>query len=252
MPRPGQPQFRHLSFYSVFVINRHRDGDVAIIEIDRHERRNALDAAHCDALREAITGAAARAIVITGAGSSFCSGADLGTVYDTSFRDALYAMLAAVTDTGVPVLAAVNGPAIGAGAQLAIACDLRVAAREATFAIPTVRLGIAVDQWTIRRLALLAGVGTAQAILIGAQRLDADRAMQCGLASRLGDHAAALGWARELAGLAPLSLAYAKKAVNHPDDPSLARDLEACWTSDDAAEGQRARAEQRPPRFRGK
>ena len=122
-------------------------------------------------------------------------------------------MLAAVTDISVPVLAAVNGPAIGAGAQLALACDLRVAAREATFAIPTARLGIAVNPWTIRRLALLAGTGTAQAMLIGGESLDAARALQCGLASRAGDRAAALAWAHELAELAPLSLAYAKKAA---------------------------------------
>jgi enoyl-CoA hydratase len=233
------------------VISGHRDGDVAVIEIDRHERRNALDAAHCHALREAVQTKGARAVVITGAGSSFCSGADLGAAYDAAFRDALYAMLAAVTDISVPVLAAVNGPAIGAGAQLALACDLRIAAREATFAIPTARLGIAVNPWTIRRLALLAGTGTAQAMLIGAESLDATRALQCGLASRLGDSAEALAWARELAELAPLSLAYAKKVLNLQDG-DLIKDLDACWASDDAAEGQRARAEKRPPRFLGR
>jgi len=233
------------------VISRHRDGDVAVIEIDRHERRNALDSAHCHALRDALRQEGARAIVITGAGSSFCSGADLGAVYDVAFRDALYAMLVAVTEVPVPVLAAVNGPAIGAGAQLAIACDLRVAAPEATFAIPTARLGIAVSPWTIRRLAQLSGTGTAQAMLIGGERLDAARALQCGLASRLGDQPAALAWARELAELAPLSLAYAKKALNQQDG-DLIKDFEACWASEDAAEGQRARAEKRPPRFRGR
>ena len=234
------------------MITRHRAGDVAVIEIDRHERRNALDTEHCHALRDAVQTEGARAIVITGAGSSFCAGADLGAVYDAAFRDALYGMLTAVTDAPVPVLAAVNGPAIGAGAQLAIACDLRIAAGEATFAIPTARLGIAVTPWTIRRLALLTGTGTAQAMLIGVESLDAARALQCGLASRLGDRAAALAWARELAELAPLSLAYAKKALNGQDSADLIKDFEACWASDDAAEGQRARAEKRPPRFRGR
>ena len=233
------------------MISRHRDGDVAVIEIDRHERRNALDAAHCHALRDAIQIEGARAVVITGAGSSFCSGADLGAAYDAAFRDALYAMIAAVTEAPVPVLAAVNGPAIGAGAQLALACDLRVAAPEATFAIPTARLGIAVNPWTIRRLALLAGTGTAQAMLIGAESLDATRALQCGLASRLGDRAAALAWAHELAELAPLSLAYAKKALNL-QEADLIKDFDACWASDDAAEGRRARAGKRLPRFRGR
>ena len=163
------------------MITRHRDGNVAVIEIDRHERRNALDTEHCHALRDAVQAEGGRAVVITGAGSSFCAGADLGAVYDVAFRDALYAMLTAVTDAPVPVLAAVNGPAIGAGAQLAIACDLRVAAAEARFAIPTARLGIAVNPWTIRRLALVSGTGTAQAMLIGGESLDAARALQCGL-----------------------------------------------------------------------
>jgi enoyl-CoA hydratase len=245
------------------VITQHHDGAVTVIEIDRYERRNALDTAHCRDLREALTGEAltreaptgpgsARAIVITGTGTSFCAGADLRAVYDAAFRDALYAMLAAVAEVPVPVLAAVNGPAIGAGAQLALACDLRVAAPEATFAIPTARLGIAVNPWTIRRLALLAGTGTAQAMLIGGETLDATAALRCGLASRLGDRAAAQAWARELAGLAPLSLAYAKKALNEPDGAGLAKDFEACWASEDAAEGRRARADRRPPRFRGR
>jgi enoyl-CoA hydratase len=245
------------------VITQHRDGDIAVIEIDRHERRNALDTAHCHALREALTREAqagpgtARAIVVTGAGSSFCAGADLRAVYDAAFRDALYAMLAAVTEVPVPVLAAVNGPAIGAGAQLALACDLRVVAPEARFAIPAARLGIAVNPWTIRRLALLAGTGTAQAMLIGGETLDAAAALRCGLASRPGDRGAALAWARELAAHAPLSLAYAKKALNlqaqhQPDSAELVKDFEACWASEDAAEGQRARADRRPPRFRGR
>lgn len=257
------------------MIRTEQDGGVAIAEIDRHERRNALDVAHCEDLRAAVTALAAggaRVVVITGAGSSFCAGADLGGAYDGGFRDALYAMLTAITQAPVPVLAAVNGPAIGAGAQLAIACDLRVAAPAASFAIPTARLGLAVDPWTIRRLAALCGTGTAQAVLIGCDTLDAERAYRSGLASRLGDRAAAITWARELAALAPLTLAYSKQALNGqaPNaqalngqplndqdgqltaDSDLAKAYEACWASDDCAEGQRARAQKRPPRFSGR
>jgi enoyl-CoA hydratase len=241
------------------MITQDHDGDVATIEIDRHERRNALDAAHCDALGDAVraqAGDGARAIVITGAGSSFCSGADLGAVYDEAFRDSLYSMLGAITEAGVPVIAAVNGPAIGAGAQLAMACDLCVAAPAATFAIPTARLGLAVDPWSIRRLALLAGGGTARAVLIGCATVDAAQAVQCGLASRPGDRSAALAWARELAALAPLTLAYTKQVLNEAagsaGDSELIKAYDACWASDDLAEGRRARAEKRPPRFHGR
>jgi enoyl-CoA hydratase len=183
------------------MITRDRDGDVEIVQIDRHERRNALDIEHCEAL-----------------------------------RDALYAMLAAITRTPVPVLASVNGAAIGAGTQLAIACDLRVAAPTARFAIPTARNGLAVDPWTVRRLALLAGGGAARALLIGCDSLDAGTAFTRGLVDRLGDHAAALAWAHEIAGLAPLALAYSKRALNDlfepaVDAPGLRKLFDACWAS---------------------
>jgi enoyl-CoA hydratase len=242
------------------VITRHRDGDVEIIQIDRHERRNALDVEHCEALRDAVGAATddtARAIVITGAGSSFCAGADLDIVYGGRFRDALYAMLAAVTHTPVPVLASVNGAAIGAGTQLAIACDLRVAAPTARFAIPTARNGLSVDPWTIRRLALLAGGGAARAMLIGCDTFDADTALARGLVDRLGAHSVALDWAREIAGFAPLTLSYSKRALNDllepaVDDTELLKTFDACWTSEDFEEGNRARHESRPPRFRGR
>jgi enoyl-CoA hydratase len=116
-----------------------------------------------------------------------------------------------------------------------------------------------VDPWTIRRLAALAGGGAAQAVLIGCDTLDATAALRCGLASRLGDLAAALAWARELAALAPLTLAYSKQVLNQISwsvsgaaDSDLIKAYEACWASDDRAEGQRARAQKRPPQFRGR
>jgi enoyl-CoA hydratase len=242
------------------MIVRHRDGDVEVIQIDRHERRNALDVEHCQALRAAVESAtsdAARAIVITGAGSTFCAGADLGSVYGAGLRDALYAMLAAITRTPVPVLASVNGAAIGAGTQLVLACDLRVAAPGARFAIPTARNGLAVDPWTVRRLALLAGGGAARAMLIGADTFNADTAYARGLVDRLGDHPAALAWAREIAGFAPGTLAYSKRALNDlleppVDETSLREMFDTCWTSEDFEEGDRARRESRQPRFRSR
>ena len=150
-------------------------GRVGVVTIDRHERRNALDLEHVEDLRDAVdtlVSEGVRSMVITGAGSSFCSGADLGGVYGPGFRDALYVTLDAISSAPMPVIAAVNGPAIGAGTQVAIACDLRVAAPSAKFAIPTARNGLAVDPWTIRRLALIAGGGAARAILLGCEQFD--------------------------------------------------------------------------------
>jgi enoyl-CoA hydratase len=245
------------------MITRRRDavaGDVHVVTIDRHERRNALDPQHCTALRDALLEALAedaRCIVIVGAGTTFCAGADLDVVYGDEFRTALYSLLTTMTEAPVPLVASVNGPAIGAGAQLAIACDLRVASVTARFAIPTARNGLSVDPWTIRRLALLAGGGPARAILLGCETVDARAAHSCGLVERLGDHDDALTWARKIAALAPLTLSYSKRALNDLFEPVVtARDLhrafDACWTSEDLAEAARARSEGRQPIFRGR
>ena len=105
------------------------DGAVHEIRLDRTERRNALDTAHCRDLHAAVDAAladGARVLVLTGEGTAFCSGADLDTVGDPDFLAALYGMLHRLAEVPVPVVAAVHGPAIGAGTQLALAADLRV------------------------------------------------------------------------------------------------------------------------------
>ncbi len=235
-----------------------RDG-VGLIELDRPDRRNALDTAQCHRLAAAVgelVDRGVRALVVTGAGSSFCSGADFGEVYTDGFRDALHAALLAVRTAPVPTLAAVNGPAIGAGTQLAIACDLRIAGATAVFGVPTAQLGVAVDPWTLHRLAQLAGGGTARAMVLACDRFDAGRAHVRGLVDRLGDRGAALAWAADLAALAPLTLRYSALALDRTDlpddDPALLAPFEACWASEDVAEGRAARGERRPPRFLGR
>lgn len=235
------------------------DGTVGLIALDRHERRNALDLEHCRGLAAAVAEQVeqgARALVLTGEGSTFCAGADLDGVYGDEFRDALYTALRSVLDAPVPVLAAINGPAVGAGAQLSLAADLRVAGPEAYFAVPTARNGLAVDPWTVRRLSLLAGGGPARALLLAGERLAATTAHERGLVDRIGSHADAVSWAREIAELAPLSLRYAKLALNSLDtevpDADLERAYDACWASEDAAEASGARAERRAPRFHGR
>ena len=232
-------------------------GDVLVVTLNRPEKRNALSLALCRALDSAVREGAtrARAIVVTGAGTTFCAGADLGGVYGEEFLEAHYGMLDAITSAG-PVIAAVNGPAIGGGTQLAAACDLRVATDAARFAVPTARNGLAVDPWTIRRLADLVGGGHARGILLAAETLDLRAALASGLVQREGDLADAVRLAHDLAALAPLSLAYAKRVLNSTDlsddDPGLRADFIACFRSEDAAEADRARAERRPPVFRGR
>ena len=235
-------------------------GRVGVVTIDRHERRNALDLEHVEDLRDAVdtlVSEGVRSMVITGAGSSFCSGADLGGVYGPGFRDALYVTLDAISSAPMPVIAAVNGPAIGAGTQVAIACDLRVAAPSAKFAIPTARNGLAVDPWTIRRLALIAGGGAARAILLGCEQFDDRRAYDRGLVDRLGSVHDAMEWAEDLATAAPLTLAYSKRVLESMFEPrpwaeDLDDDFAAVWESEDVEEGVRARLEKRKPDFQGR
>ncbi|GAB3310506.1 enoyl-CoA hydratase [Epidermidibacterium keratini] len=241
------------------MLTHHDEGDVAVITLNRPDRRNALNVELCDMLGETIhakVARGARAIVITGEGSAFCSGADLDAVYGDAFLTSLYGMFAKIRSAPMPVIAAVNGPAIGAGTQLALACDLRMVDDRAVFAVPTARNGLVVDPWTIRRLTELAGGGPARRLLLGAGQLDRDEALQCGLADHAGPISDAIEWASEIATFAPMSLAYSKKVLNNPslpeDDEDLRAEFLACFASEDVAEGRKARSEKRTPRFTGR
>jgi enoyl-CoA hydratase len=196
------------------------------LTIDRQDRHNALDVATCERLTAGIeraVGDGARAIVLTGAGRHFCAGADLALVHGTELAVALRALLEMVATVPMPVIAAVHGAALGAGTQLAIACDLRVVDATARFGIPAAKLGLMVDHWTVQRLALLAGHGPARAMLLAAEELDADAALRLGFAQRRGDLPAAEAWARELSALAPLTLAGHKLLLNAMETSSPGR-----------------------------
>ena len=243
------------------MIGQTRDGDVVTLELQRPERRNALNTELCVALREGIENAVAadaRVIVITGQGSSFCAGADLGgDDFPEEFPESLERLLRAVDGAPIPIVAAINGPAVGAGTQLAIASDLRVVADGAFFEIPSTRLGIAVNNWTIKRLASLAGGSVARTILMGGERLDADRAYASGLANKRGDLAVAQEWASAITELAPLALRHLKLVFNDDgtqDEPTTEQWVAfgAAWTSEDMKEARLTRKEKRKPKFLGR
>ncbi|MGW0041692.1 enoyl-CoA hydratase [Rhodococcus sp. NPDC003348] len=243
------------------MIGTSRDGDVVTLELQREERRNALNTELCVLLRDAVdeaVGDGARVIVLTGQGSAFCAGADLsGDVYADGFTDTLLEMLHTVDSAPIPVIAAINGPAVGAGTQLALASDLRVVAPDAFFAVPAVKLGISVDSWTVRRLVSLVGGGPARTVLLGAEQIGADDAYNFGLANKIGDLTVAQDWAKRISALAPLSLRHLKLVLN--DDgtqdeptPEQLEALHAAWSSEDMLEASRARQEKRTPTFRGR
>jgi len=170
------------------VIHFEERGHVGVATIDRQERRNALNGELCAQLRARLEQSGElRAIVITGAGSAFCSGADLVTRFAAdadattdTFRPAFEEMLDAIVAHPAPVLAAINGPAIGAGMQLAVACDIRVGALGARLAIPGGKLGIHLSARNIWRLVQLVGQGAARDFLLAGRTVDAEEAQRLG------------------------------------------------------------------------
>ena len=155
----------------------------------------------------------------------------------------------------MPYLAAVDGAALGAGMQLAAACDLRVATPGSAFGIPAARLGLAVDHWTVERLTREVGWPTARAMLLAATTATAAE-LAGGFVHRLGGLDEALAWADELAALAPLTVAAHKVALERscrrPDRRAGAAARVRAWASDDAEEGRTAFLEKRPARFTGR
>jgi enoyl-CoA hydratase len=252
------------------VIRFEERGLVGVATIDRPERRNALNQELCDELRGHLERSSdLRALVITGAGTAFCSGADLATRFAAegesstdTFRPAFEDVLDAIVAYPSPVIAAINGAAIGAGMQLAVACDVRVAALGARLAIPGGRLGIHLSARNIWRLAQLVGQGAARDFLLAGRMVDAEEAQRLGLVQYL-EHdalACALTLAGEIAASAPLTIRGHKRALNLVAEEQwlseaarieiAAREAEA-FASKDLQEGLAAFAEKRTPDFHG-
>ena len=243
------------------TVHTDRHGRVAVITLDRPERRNALDAQTCETLLHALLSAGSEgrgvgAIVLAGAGANFCAGADVSAVPSDRFLVALGGVLDALVSVPVPVIAAVEGVALGAGLQLAVACDLRVATPDSRFGVPAAKLGLVMDHASVQRVALLAGHGPARAMLLAAEEVTGAEALRLGLAQRAGGVADAVAWAGQIAALAPLTVAAHKLALNRLErplsDPDVAEARRRAWASADLAEGVAAFAERRPPRFEGR
>jgi len=235
-------------------------GAVVLLTLDRPSRRNAVD--HATLLELLAVQASdivqrARVIVITGAPPAFCAGADLTGVEQGQFTADLSAVLRGFGKLGVPVVASIDGPALGAGAQLAAAADLRIATPDSVIGVPAAKLGLVVDHWTVRRFADEFSPPVARAMLIAAETYTAARLYGIGAVHRLGDLDDALAWADQLSALAPLTMAGHKLALEHrSDDPPIVDLVEtaraAAWDSNDAVEGRTAFLEKRPAQFSGK
>lgn len=248
-------------------------GGIVWVTLNRPEARNALSKQlnlELFELAESLGGERdVRAVVITGAGDkAFCAGADLkerkGVTAEQTppYVDAISGAINAWADMPKATIAAVNGYAFGGGMELALACDIRVAADTAQFGLTEVRLGIMPGAGGTQRLSRAVGVAAAKELILLGRRINAARARQIGLvidvvpASKL--RAAVDALAEELAGCAPISIAKAKQAIDRGIDVPIAEGLRierACYDvtllTEDRNEGLRAFAEKRKPRYRG-
>ncbi|MEM9516272.1 MAG: enoyl-CoA hydratase-related protein [Actinomycetota bacterium] len=248
------------------TVRVHRDGAVVIATLDRPERRNAVDAATLRGLLEVQADIArladehpdraVRALVITGTPPAFSAGADLTGVELGEYTDDLGRVLRGFGELSIPVIAAIDGPALGAGAQLVVAADLRMATADSVIGVPAARLGLVVDHWTVRRVAQEFTPPVARAMLVAAETYTGEDLHRIGAVHRLGNLDAAIDWARELAHLAPLTMAGHKLALERFEaEPDADELVEAArrraWASADAAEGRAAFSEKRRPTFTG-
>lgn len=253
MPSPADPQ--------LVVTADHDDGRVREIRLNHHAKRNKLDVAMCDAIESAMLAAVedgSRVVLLHGDGTVFSAGADLsGDVYAGGFYPRLLRMLGTIQSLPLPVVAWVNGPAIGAGTQLSMACDLRVVNDTALFRVPIVDVAIALDEVTIRTLEHLVGGSTARAMLLTGATLSAGDAVRSGYAMTQGGFDDALGLAALVASKAPLTLRHLKYEFAHTSHAPYDADARqaaaaAAWHSHDVQESRAARVEKRAPRFSGK
>jgi enoyl-CoA hydratase/carnithine racemase len=250
---------------------------VARLTLSNPERRNALDHEVLDALADVLPeldrGIEVRCVILTGTGGTFSAGYDISDIPEASFEhDAesivahpFHAGMAAVSAHPYPVVAAIAGPCLGGGLELAVRCDLRIAAEGATLGMPPAKLGLIYGHTGLRRFIEAIGVARTKELFLTGRVLPAQRAERIGLVHEVvadGEiESAAIELASEIAANAPLASRGNKRAIETlASFPRLTAEQErelvelrrSSFGSEDLREGIRAFAEKREPRWRGR
>lgn len=204
-----------------------RRGNTALLTLHRPDKANAYDAFVLDAFAQALDAvtddSTLRALVVCGAGRHFCAGADLDELSARGPGDAFRLRSATLFDRlaalPVPTIAAVHGAALGGGLELALACDLRLAAHDAFFGLPETRLGLLPAAGAIARLPRAVGDARAREMIFTGRRIDASTALRYGLVQAVTEDSvcdAALALAEEICAADPLAVRLAKRALETP------------------------------------
>lgn len=256
------------------LVERRPDG-VAVLTLNRPERRNTMTAELTAAWTTQVAALYAdrtvRCVVVTGAGKAFCAGGDIGWIGadpDKSvdqLRDRMlpfYRAWLSIRDLDVPTIAAVNGPAVGAGLCLAMACDLRYAVAEAALSVPFTSLGMHPGMAATWLLPELVGLPVARELFFTGRRVRGKEAVALGLVNGVlaseSFLAEVLGIASTIAGQAPQAVRLTKAALSGGAPPTLEAALQwealaqpVTLATADLQEGVRAATDRRPPRFTG-
>ena len=249
-------------------------GSVTLLKVSRPEQRNAINFATMDELEEVLTllekDESLRVLVLTGGGETFVSGGDLKdfqvlvTAEDgRRMAERMGAILTRISCLPVPVIAALNGPAVGGGTEVALACDLRVAATNAYFSFRQVTMGIMTAWGGAPRLLALLGFSRSLYYLLTAERIPPEQALQMGLVQCVTPEgqavAGALEMARQIVSQPPLAVRAIKRTLRHmmgvPFEAAAAVEVQEfgeVWASEDHLEAVNAFFAKRPPAFHGR